>query len=323
MKVKGPILVCILLLLAAATLVPMPVRACSLVGPVTLVGYLVIYDAQTQQERRITFDQVGIDSLCQIANSVDISGYAVMLRLLEGVRLFDLNGAMLKDLRLGDAYYFPPRLDGNFVYYLDGSGSLLRLNADTFLRETVISGLARGESIVGLEVTDGIVAWLSTGLSGNRLSVFDSVRSTYLVENGELPDALGNQTGQILRLIAFFGSSVTFLKSSQEVYVHDFQLNTTKLLLRVDDYIGTVAHDNARLVYSSEGRLYLLDASINETVVLMEDFVGSNLRMHGNVLVYDFYRTYPGIPGFLLAFGVATSVAVVVGVVLLLRRRGH
>ena len=116
---------------------------------------------------------------------------------------------------------------------------------------------------------------------------------------------------------------MTFLKGSQEVYVYDFQLNTTKLLLRVDDYIGSVAHENAKLVYSSNGRLYLFDTSGNETVVLMEDFVGSNLRMRGNVFVYDFYRTYPGFPPFLLVIGAATSVAVVIGVVFLLKRRGY
>lgn len=301
----------------------MSVRACSFVGPVSFVGYLVTYDMQTQQERRTTFDQVGIDSLCQIANSVDISDRTVMLHLREAVRLFDLKGAILKDLRLEDAYYVPPRLDSNFVYYLDGEGSLRRMNADTSVRETVLIDLARGESILGFEVTGGVIAWVRTGMNGNRLSVFDSVYGTYLVENGGFPDVLGNQSGYALRLISFLGSNVTFLKNSQEVHVYDFRLNMTRLLLSVDDYIGTVAYENPKLVYSSDGRLYQFDTSRNETMVLLEDFVGNNLRMRGNVVVYDFYQTYPGIPGFLLAFGVATTVAVVVGVVILLKRRGQ
>lgn len=311
-----PVFVCILLFLAVATFGPVPASACSLAGPP--VGFAVIHDLQTQQEWSVTFDQVGIDAACGITNSIDVSESGILLRLPEVVRFFDLNGAILKDIRLEAAYYPPPRLDGNLVYYLGDDYSLRRMNVNN---ETVIPVAVSPPA--AFEVSNGIIAWLGLSPSGYRLSVFDSDRQAYLVEDGGIPAELGNQTESTLELIALHENNVTFVKDSQEIYVHDFRLNTTKLLLRPGDYIGTVAHENSWVVYSSGGRLYLFDATKNETTVLKEDFVGDNLRMHANSIVFDFYRVYPRTFGFLIGFGVAASVAIVIGAVLLLWKKAQ
>lgn len=275
---------------------------------------------QTHQERQVTFDQVGIDSLCQISNSVDVSRSLVMFQVSGGVRLFDFNGAALKDVTL-DAYSILPRLDGRFVYYVDGNGSLRRLNADTLQKDTILAGLAPGEGIAGLEVADGVVAWWSVGRSDDRLSVFDSVSRNYLVKGGPLPVELRNRTLWSLQLIGLEGSNLTFLRDSKDVYAYDFKLNTTQRLLQVDGFAGIAAREGAKIVYASAGRLYLFDVSRNATTVLIEGFAGDHIRMRGDLVVYDFYRTDPGLPVFLIFTLIVVSAVVVLAAVFRLARR--
>jgi len=310
---------CILCFLAVATFVPIVARACSILGPATFVGHLAIHDIRTQQEHQVTFDQVGIDSLCRISNSVDVSQSFVMLQVSGAVRLFDFTGATMKDVTL-DATSFLPRLDGRLVYYVDGDGSLRRLNTDTLQKDTILAGLAQG-GIAGLEVADEIVAWWSVGRSDERLSVFDSGSRNYIVKDGPLPVELRNRTPMSLQLIGLGGSNLTFLRDSEDVYVYDFRLDTTQRVLRVDRFAGTAAREGGRIVYASGGRLYSFDISRNTTTVLIEGFVGDSIRMRGDIVVYDFYRTYPGVPGFLVLTLISVSAVVVVGALFWFVRR--
>jgi hypothetical protein len=310
---------CVLCFLAVATIVPIVASACSIAGPATFVGHLAIHDIQTQQEHQVTFDQVGIDSLCSITNSVDVSRSFVMLQVSGGVRLFDFTGATLKDVAL-DATSFLPRLDGRLVYYVDGAGSLRRFNTDTLQKETILAGLAQG-GIAGLEVADGIVAWWSVGRSDERLFVFDSGSRNYVVKDGPLPVELRNRTPMSLQLIGLGGSNLTFLSDFKDVYVHDFRLNTTQRVLRLDGFVGPAVREGARIVYASGGRLYTFDISRNTTTVLIEGFVGDKIRMRGDIVVYDFYRTYPGLPGFLVFTLISVAAVVVVGALFWIVRR--
>ena len=310
------------ILALTGTLVANQAQACSYAGPVDFKGYAVLFDVETGARRQVSFEQVGIDSLCRTANRVDVAGSVALVTDGRGVRLFDLE----RDrgfLALGVDDPVGPTLDGPFVYY--GSypaDALYRMDFTTRVQEVVLQPADFGTfGIRQIDVAHGVVAW--TTYDGNPLlNVYDSQAQRFLLRNGVVPSWPRDTTGELPYLLDVTGSVVRFLRAGRDVVAYDVSTNSTSLVGQLPgplDFPRNLAASGNRFVYGGNRTLVLYDSDLNATMDLHEDARATGLAMAGSFIAYDYHEVYSGLPPLALAavmLGIVVAASTVVALYL-------
>jgi len=315
-----PIATTVTILLLSVEFISPTARACTLRDPAQ--GFAGILRVDTAAGRETWFDGVGIGAMCEISNSVDVSGTLAMVEGQGGVMLYDL--AWNRDrILLPSPHARAPRVDQGYLYFVNVEDDTLeRISLASHLQETVVAGT----SFFGdLEISDGIVSWLTYGEAGPQLSVFDVSNLRFMLDRGALPPALSNASWSTLRLVGTDASQAVLLSEGRELYAFDLSTGAARLLVQLQPvFVWDVAYDDGNVIYVADRNLYFLDLSQNATRVVREDFLGVNVALDNQLVAYIYYVTRPfwaTVLPILVPILVVASAVLVGSAVLALRRR--